>query len=79
MSDMSVNGLKDSPVSCSHNLGIWTLAERLGENGQGASNSTLGCQDPSIVRGNVICKACSVALSVPNALTANLAGTKGTL
>jgi len=49
-----MNGPQSSPVSCSHNLGAWTLGVRLIENALGASDSTLGGQDPSIVRGDVV-------------------------
>ena len=76
---MSVNGQQSSPVACSHNLGIWTLGVRHVENALGASDGTLGCQDPSVVRGDVVRKTGSVALSVSNALAADLADTEGGL
>jgi hypothetical protein len=74
-----MNGPQSSPVSCSHNLGAWTLGVRLIKNALGASDSTLGGQDPSIVRGDVVCKRGSVTLSVSNALASDLADTKGAL
>jgi hypothetical protein len=74
-----MNGPQSSPVSCSHNLGAWTLGVRHIENALGASDSTLGGQDPSIVRGDVVCKSGSVTLSVSNALASDLADTEGAL
>ena len=76
---MRTNRPQSSPVSCSHNLGAWTLAVRLIENALGASNSTRGGQDPSIIRGDVVSKRGSVTLSVSNALASDLADTKGAL
>jgi hypothetical protein len=74
-----MNGPQSSPVSCSHNLGAWTLGVRRIENALGASDSTLGGQDPSIVGGDVVCKRGSVTLSVSNALASDLADTEGAL
>lgn len=70
---------QSSPVSCSHNLRAWTLGVRHGENPLGASDSTLGGQDSSIIRGNIVCKGSSVTLSVSNALASDLADTEGAL
>src|ERR1700733_3079013 len=74
-----MNGPQSSPVSCSYNLGAWTLGVRHIENAFGSSDSTLGGQDPSIVRGDVVCKSGSVTLSVSNALASDLANTEGAL
>jgi hypothetical protein len=49
-----MNGLQSAPVSCSHNLGAWALGVRLIENALGASDSSLGGQYSSIVRGDVV-------------------------
>lgn len=70
---MSIVGLQSSPVSCSHNCGVWTLGVRHVENRHRASDGTLGRQDPSVVRGDVVLKTGSITLSVPNALAADLA------
>lgn len=74
-----MNGPQSSPVSCSHNLRAWTLSIHHFENALGASDGTLGSQDPSIVRGDVVCKTSSIALSVSNALASDIAGTEGFL
>jgi hypothetical protein len=76
---MRMNGPQSSPVSCSHNFGVWTLGECHIENALGASHCTLGGQDPSIVRGDIVCKSGSITLGVSNALASDLAGTKGGL
>jgi hypothetical protein len=74
---MKINGPQSSPVSRSHNLGVWTLGVHHIKNALGTSDSTLRGQDPSIVRGDIICKTGSIALSVSNALASDIAGTEG--
>lgn len=74
-----MNGQLSSPVSCSHNFGVWTLGVHHVEHVRGASDSTLSGQDPSIVRGDVVCKTGSIALSGSNALASDIAGTEGCL
>lgn len=69
----------DPPVASSNDLGIGALGAGLVENAQGTCNCRLAGQDTTIIGGDVIRQACGVALSISDALAANLGGTESGL